>query len=455
MNQQHQARPPAPHPLTDPSVMRQAAWHSLAWFAVANLIGVWLAILLLYPSAGNIIVPLSYGRWMPVHLDLQLYGWISLPLIGWLLRVYRADQGALSGWSKAALVLWSLALTLGSISWLGGHSSGKLFLDWTGYVRVFFPSAILFLWAVVALALLRDWLRHPQLSRVERYGKLAGAVLLLVVPFVLYIAANPDLYPPINPSTGGPTGASQLESVLIIVLILFLLPYGITRRIAEKSRWHRICWILLGLEAILCVSLGRHDASHHNPVQYLSLGTVLIWAPLLPLYYRAFQWPAHARIWLRATYVWWAMLIVTGWLIFLPGILDRFKFTDGLVGHSLMAMAGFVTTLLILIMVVLLDHEGGIFRSTWAFWAWQLGTFVYVAIMFWAGWIEGVDPAFTIVPGPLRNAIYWLRLFTGISMTAASFNWLWHSTRTLRAQHSSAAKPQQAAHNHSTVGALS
>lgn len=454
MNHQHTAQTPVRRPLTDPSVMRQATWHSLAWFVVGNLIGVWLAILLLYPTAGNIIAPLSYGRWMPVHLDLQLYGWISLPLVGWLLRVYRADQGALAGWSKAALVLWSLALTLGSISWLSGHTSGKLFLDWTGYVRVFFPAAILFLWVVVALALLRDWRLDPQPSRIERYAKLAGLGVLLVVPFVLYITTNPDIYPPINPSTGGPTGASQLESVLLIVLILFLLPYGITRRIPEKARWHRTCWIVFGLEAILCVSLGRHDASQHNPVQYLSLGTVLIWAPLLPLYYRAFAWPAHARIWLRATYVWWIMLLITGWIIFLPGILNRFKFTDGLVGHSLMAMAGFVTTLLILIMVVLLDRDDGIFRSTWAFWAWQLGTFTYVVIMFYAGWIEGADPAFTIVPGPLRNAIYWLRLFTGIAMTAASINWLWYSSRSLRTHASPQSEPQHA-RKQSTVGALS
>jgi len=419
----------------DRSVICHAAWHGLAWLAVANLIGVWLAILLLAPSAGNLIAPLSYGRWMPVHLDLQLYGWISLPLIGWLLRAYRADSGQLAHWSKVAIFLWSLALMLGSISWLSGHSSGKLFLDWTGYVRIFFPATILFLWIIVVLALLRDRFFNPNLSRKELYSKLGGTVLLFIVPFLLYFASNPDVYPSINPSTGGPTGSSQLESVLVIVAILFLLPYGITRLKAGKPKWHRTCWIVFGLESLLCLALGRHNASQHNPVQYLSLGTVLVWAPLLPLYYRAFMWPTNARIWLHATYVWWSMLLVTGWLVFLPGILDRFKFTDGLVGHSLMAMAGFVTTLLILVLVVLLEQDGDIFLSTWAFWAWQLGTFLYVVIMFYAGWIEGADPAFTIVPGPLRDAIYWLRLLLGIAMTAASLQWLWRSTISVRTNH--------------------
>lgn len=419
----------------DRSVIGHAAWHGIAWLALANLIGVWLAVLLLVPRAGNLIAPLSYGRWMPVHLDLQLYGWISLPLIGWLLRAYRADRGQLAHWSKVAIFLWSLALTIGSISWLSGHSSGKLFLDWTGYARIFFPATILFLWIIVLLALIRDRFFNPDLSRKELYSKSGGAALLFIIPFLLYFASNPDVYPPINPSTGGPTGNSQLESVLVIVLILFLLPYGITRLKTAKPKWHRTCWIVFGLESLLCLALGRHNASQHNPVQYLSLGTVLVWAPLLPLYYQAFTWPANARIWLRATYVWWSMLLVTGWLIFLPGVLDRFKFTDGLVGHSLMAMAGFVTTLLILVLVVLLEQERDIFRSIWAFWAWQLGTFFYVVIMFYAGWIEGADPSFTIVPGPLRDAIYGLRLLLGIAMTAASLQWLWRSTLSVRAHH--------------------
>ncbi len=415
--------------VTDSTVVAQATWHSLAWLVFANMIGVWIAILLLYPGAGNWIAPLSYGRWMPAHLDLQLYGWISLPLVGWALRVYRADRGRIAPWSKTALVLWSLALTLGTVSWLSGHTTGKLFLDWTGYVRVFFPATILYLWGILVIALARDW-REARTSRLALAAKLGGLMVLLIVPFLIYVACNPNIYPPVNPATGGPTGASQLESVLVTVLILFLVPYGVTKRTEEPTLWLKICWIVFAMEAVLCISLGRYDASNSNPAQYMGLATVLVWAPLLPKYYRAFEWRPAARIWLQATYVWWAMLLVTGWILFLPGVLNRFKFTDGLVGHSLMAMAGFVTTLLVLLLVMLLGEDGDVFHSRWAFWAWQLGTFGYVVIMFYAGWIEGAHPTFTMVPGPLRNAIYWLRLILGMAMTAGSINWLyWHTQR--------------------------
>jgi cytochrome c oxidase cbb3-type subunit 1 len=152
----------------------------------------------------------------------------------------------------------------------------------------------------------------------------------------------------------------------------------------------------------------------------------------MPAYYNAFVWRQNTRRWRSAVLAWWALLIPTGWLLFLPGVLDRLKFTDGLVGHSLMAMAGFVTSLLVLVLVALLEKDGDVFDSTWAFYAWQMGTLVYVVIMVWAGWIEGAHPAFTMAPSGLRNVIYGMRLIVGIAMAAASCNWLLRLTRRMR-----------------------
>ena len=90
-------------PLGTHSVLAIAAWHSLAWLFVANLIGVWLAILLLFPAAGRWLGEWSYGRWTPVHLNFQLYGWMALPLVAWAIRIYRADRGPIATWSRAAL----------------------------------------------------------------------------------------------------------------------------------------------------------------------------------------------------------------------------------------------------------------------------------------------------------------------------------------------------------------
>ena len=271
------------------SVLAIAAWHSIGWLYVANLIGVWLAILLLYPAAGRWLGEWSYGRWTAVHLNFQLYGWMALPLVAWAIRIYRADRGPTAEWSRVALMLWSIALALGGLWWLNGNSSGKLFLDWSGFVRVFYPLTILFLWVVLVIAYKHAWRDSDQGYPALRVSKIAGLVLLLLVPFAIYVASSPTLYPAVNPDTGGPTGASQLESTLIIVLILFLLPYGLTHRKSTGRKTVIAAWAILLMEALLCLALGRQDVSHHRPAQFISLGSLLVWVPLIPAYFNAFR----------------------------------------------------------------------------------------------------------------------------------------------------------------------
>src|SRR5664280_2261681 len=107
-------------------LMAATAWHSLLWLVVANCVGVLLAAMLVVPSVNSFLGPLTYGRWMPVHMNLQLYGWCSLPLVGFLFEVYGCRREAIARWASPILWLWSAALGIGAISWLNGQSSGCL-----------------------------------------------------------------------------------------------------------------------------------------------------------------------------------------------------------------------------------------------------------------------------------------------------------------------------------------
>lgn len=403
------------------SVIAGTFIHGLAWLCISNLIGVLLSLLLLFPEGGRWFGEWSYGRWIMVHINLQLYGWVSLPLIAWLFRIYPVNSPLLSNLARAALWMWSLALLIGSLNWLSGNSSGKLFLDWSGLARIYFPLAIGFLWAVLFAAFLNAW---SQQSFQRRILQAIGLLILLVVPFALYLASDPRVYPAFNPETGGPTGSSQLESSLMIALILLVLPYGITCRKSSGQVWIWLAWLLLIAESIYCFTMDHGSVSHRIPAQSLGFASFLVWAPMIPLYYSAFKWPENSYWWRRSTMAWWALLVVSGCVMFFPGILDRFKFTDGLVAHSLIAMAGFITNLLLFLMVILLKEDGDTLNSFRAFWAWNLAVFAYIALFLAAGWYEGTHPAFTFLPGNLRNSLYALRVLLGISMTAASFNWL-------------------------------
>ena len=411
-------------PSRDQRAVASAAWHGLFWLAFANAVGVLIAILLLVPALNRQLGEWTYGRWMMVHMNLELYGWASIPLVGFLFRAYGADRGPTAGWCRPVLWVWSAALGAGAYSWLSGNSSGKLYLDWSGYARVLFPSALLALWLLLVFALIRNWYRIENAKAIAWVAKLVGLVFLLAVPFVLYSVSGPSSYPTVNPDTGGPTGASQLESSLAIVAVVLVLPFGISRRMPGKSKIVLISWIVLAAEVVLCNALGRSDVSHHNPMQYLSLATLLVWLPLTPAYYAAFVWQTNTHRWRLAFLWWWSALLVTGWVFFLPGVLDHFKFTDGLVGHSFVAMAGFASSLLIFAMVQMLGEGGWIFNRTRSFYLWNGSVIAYIVLMTVAGWQEGFDPTFTIVPGMAREIIYFLRLVTGVLMLLASLDWL-------------------------------
>ena len=415
-----------------PQPLPSAAWHSLLWLVTANSIGVMLGTLLLFPALSRLLGEWTYGRWMMVHMNLELYGWTALPLVAFLFKAYGADRGRLAIWCRPALWAWSASLAVGSISWLSGHSSGKLFLDWSGYARLAFPAALIVLWLVLLVAFAAGRFRKHSSSIAAQAAKLAGLFILLAVPFAIYFAADPNIYSAVNPDTGGPTGTSQLESSLAIVFILLMLPFGITRRKAGRSRAIAVGWAVLLAEALLCAALSRADVSYRHPAQYLCLGSLLVWLPLTPAYYAAFEWRSNTRRWRLSFLWWWAALVITGWIFFLPPVLDRFKFTDALVGHSFIATAGFTSSLLIFVMVQLLGEGGWIFNRTRSFYVWHASVVGYIAVMIVAGCREAADPAFTIVPGVARNVLYSIRLLTGVLMLAASIDWLRDASTLLR-----------------------
>ena len=398
-----------------------AAAHSLGWLVAANTVGVWLAVLLVWPGAGDAFAPLTFGRWAPVHLNGQLYGWCALPLVGALLAWFLDPRHPHAGRHAAlALGAWSLALLLGAVAWLGGVASGKPFVDWHGWARPLLPSAMHLLWAFLAA---HTWWRRRRLGRVGLAARLAALGVLLVVPSLLHWASDRSVYPAVNPDSGGATGTALLGSTLALVGIYLALP-GLLGLAASAGRcrvapvlgaW-LVSWGIFGLAS-------HGNVSHHAPGQIAALGVLLLWIPLLPWAWSGWSWPAGARPWLRAAAAWWGLLVVSGWMSFLPGWSERFKFTHVLVGHSHLAMAGFVASVNGALLVVLTGRavSAGVFR------AWQAGTLAFVGLMFALGVVEDADPAGFLGGDDLTRLLLALRLGAGIVLTAASVRW-WRET---------------------------
>lgn len=414
----------------EPRAIAQAAWHSLLWLCGANIIGVGIDVLLLLPGLNSFLGEWTYGRWITARINLELYGWTSLPIVAFLFRVYGADRGMVAKWCRPVLWMWSAALGVGAFSWLCGHSSGKLFLAWGGYARWLFADSLQALWLLLIFALLAQ---GSDSEKVTAWAtKLAGLTVLFAVPFALYIVSSPNLYPAVNPDTGGPTGADPLEWSLMIVLVLMTVPFGVTKRKPGSTRPIALGWALLAAEAILCIAIGHGQTSSHSPVQYLGLGSLDLWIPLVPAYYAAFRWKSNTRRWRLAFLWWWSALMLTGWVFSLPGGLDHFRFTDGLAGYSFVAMAGFMSSLLIFLLIQLMGDDGSIFNRSRSFYAWHAGVIIYILAGTFAGWREGSNPALTFVPGIASNVLYTVRLISGIFMLLASLAWFVDATALFR-----------------------
>ncbi|WP_221031394.1 hypothetical protein [Actomonas aquatica] len=422
------------------AVARVVRGHALGWLVAANAVGLWLAALLLWPTLGDVIAPLSYGRWMPVHMNWQLYGWCALPLVGLLFRwILVAEHPGVVRHVHVALCAWSLALGLGGVSWLGGTVSGKLFLDWHGWARPVLALAMLVLWTVLAAHLWWGWRSE---AGWQRWAKLAVLGGLVAVPPLMWWVAGRDVYPAVNRDSGGATGAALLGSTLGIVGIFGFMPrlLGVSQRAASKQdgstchvlrdKWWRggegWFWGAYGVSIGAWLAIERGDSSHHDVEQIVGLGVLLAWIPLLIWWWRRQAWCAGARPWILAALAWWALLVLTGWLTFLPELSERLKFTNGLVAHAHLAMAGLVTSVNAAILNQL-DPARPLRRG---FGLWQGGAAVMVVVLLVMGWFER-DHAAAFFYGDAWwvDAGYGVRLAAGVAMALASVQLLRETTR--------------------------
>ncbi|MCF7674454.1 MAG: hypothetical protein K9M97_03865 [Akkermansiaceae bacterium] len=411
--------PAEPVRTTSPGVAA-ALRHALGWLVAGNAVGLWLAILQLKP--GLAVGDWTYGRWVPVHLNVQLFGWTSLPLVAWLLHRYEVDRSKAAGWAGTAVWSWTTALAVGALWWLDGRTSGKIFLDWRDGSLWGLVAAMSVLWLVLAAAC-RE--RAPGWNTLRKRWSWAGLAILATVPFSMIYAASPRVYPPVDPTTGGPTGASLLGSTLIVITLMMLLPRAGAARGEGRAGWGTWtylanCWLVFGAAEWI-------GGTHHQLHQIGAMALLLPWAWLIPWDWAGFEWPEGSRVWRAGLFLWWGLLVVSGVTMYLPGLLDRIKFTHGLVAHSHLAMAGFTTAFCGLVVVALGGKAMGGARSVAAWHLAVLGMIVVLALM---GLAEGGSYDWMLETPWWRKAGLHFRACCGAVMLAASVVW-WNNLRKI------------------------
>lgn len=397
------------------------ALHALAWLCAANAVGVLLALMLLVPSLNTVLAPFTYGRLIPVHLNGTLYGWCMIPLLGLLFSWY-FGPGARARSAIIALNLWSISLGVGCLYWMFGVSSGKLFMEWRGGSRWLLSANML----VLAAVLLGRLIAKPDPVRRRAFLKWAGWCVLLPVPVVMFLAADPAVYPPVNPDSGGATGGNLLVSSLGLVTIMWITPFllDLEHRVTARRVYSYV--IIQALHYVLFAAIGHGDRSHHEVAQIVALASLVAWIPLLVMHFRRFNWPESARPWLWSFAVWGAFLVVTANIMFAPGLLEQWKFTNFLVGHTHAAMAGMLSSFNLLVLVSLNRENriGHALGQRSLFWSWNTGTLLHVVALKLLGILEGRHPEWLYMRGNVTDAAYAVRLFAGLLMFGVSMLWL-------------------------------
>ncbi|HEX6863036.1 MAG TPA: hypothetical protein VF414_09490 [Thermoanaerobaculia bacterium] len=386
-----------------------ATVHALTWLTVACGVGLLMSLLLVFPGLNAALGPLTYGRWTPLHLNLVLYGWLALPLVALLFRAYTPSDRA-AGW---AVQVWSGSLVAGAASWLLGRTAGKAFLDWQGIARVAFLANLAFLAAVLAAGLVRK--KGPR-----SWGLAALLAGLLGVAVMMASATSVRTYPPVNPATGGPTGASLLGSTLGVIAIFLGTPYLLGLRGGGAS-----ILLAFGAHCAFFAFVGLGEQTHREPLQIAAVASLLVWAWLLPRWLGRFDWPAESRPWLAAFLIWGGVLLASAVPMFLPGLLDRIKFTNALVGHAHLAMAGMATSFAALLLTVINRETElrGVFADRAAFVLWHAGNAAHVAVLAGAGALEAADPGIVFRGDLSITVLYLARAAAGAAMMLAAARW--------------------------------
>jgi cytochrome c oxidase cbb3-type subunit 1 len=233
-------------------------------------------------------------------------------------------------------------------------------------------------------------------------------------------AASPAVYPPIDRTTGGPTGSSLQGSALVVIGLMLLLPRVVAG--PPRASRHAAVWIYFAASWLVFGATEALGGTHHDARQILPMLLLLPWVWLLPRDWRGFDWPRGSESWRGAMFAWWGLLVVSSLVMYRVGVLDRIKFTQVLVAHSHLAMAGFTTSFCALLCVLLTRRAiGG--RISVAIWH---GAVLAMMITLAAsGWMEGANPHWMAEPPGWRTIGFVLRAVCGTVMLAVSLNWLW------------------------------
>ena len=384
------------------SATRIWLYSGIFWMSVTMLIGLIEAVKLFYPEFLQGIPMLAYGRLRPVHINIGLFGFMSMGYLGaTFYMVPRLTQtplfserlGSITAW------VWNFNLVGGCLGILMGYSKGK------EYTEIPFPFDMVIGLLVIAIA--GNLFSTITMRREQRVYVSLWYILLAIIPFpIYYTLGNASKFSGIEDAIINWFYSHNLFGIWLTTLGLATLYYIVPKQVNKPLYSHIVSFVgFWSLAAFYPWNGGHHVIWGPVPMWVMTASVTASIAMFVPTFatmvnFGGTAWGTWAimkqdigyrfSLMAYACYV-GASLWGTGLAVM--SLNAKLHFTNMTIAHVHLGFLGFGVPGLIAFTYFYIERSLKLKYSRplaeWHFWLTMLGIVGYVVSMGISGWVEG------------------------------------------------------------------
>jgi len=434
---------------TDYGVVNGFILSALAYLVITMLVGVLASFQFIWPDWASGIPYLSYGRIRPIHTNGTLFGWLTTGFIGfWYYAIPRLCNTKLYSKKLAwlSLVLWNIIILSAVVTLALGMNQGK------EYAELILPIDVLVVvtWVIILINIFATIAKRKE---KQMYVTVWYTMGTLVWVALVYIIGNNPMYTGINDANinwfYGHNAVGLLFTTSGVGMGYYFIP-----KAAKTPLWnHTLSMIGFWGLGFIYVWTGAHHLVYSPVPEWIQtmgiMFSILLIIPTMAVIINFYMtvkgkwYEMNTNVPLKFLMVGTTMYLLTclqGPFQSLRTVSQITHFTDWVVGHVHMAMAGFATFMMFgaiyyMVPQIVKRPLWSEKAANWHFWLTLIGLTGYMVSLWVIGVIQGTmwkDVSIPFVETVIISVPYWkVRTVSGILMVSAQFIFVYNIVKTL------------------------